>query len=91
MPRIPNLMLENVSYLYETDEDAQLGTKTGGTGFWIGVQSEEFPERSDVYGVTCKHVVKPKDPKGCISGEWQRGRIGRKKRDGLQCAQNEKN
>ncbi len=60
MPRIDPMILDSVFYLYETEEDAKNGTQTGGTGFFVGVRSEAFPERSVLYAVTCKHIVKPK-------------------------------
>lgn len=67
MPRIDVSILDSVFYLYETDYDANEGIQTGGTGFFVGVQSERFPERSDVYAITCKHIVKPNDHTGFTS------------------------
>lgn len=66
MPRIPEESLQCVFYLYETEDDAIYGVQTGGTGFFVGVQSTRFPERSDVYAITCKHIVKPQEGTGFV-------------------------
>ncbi len=60
MPRIPEQLLQIVFYPYETEDDAINGEQTRGTGFFEGIQSERFPERSDIYAITCKHMVNPK-------------------------------
>jgi hypothetical protein len=67
MPRIRDDILDCVFYLYESLEDAQSGESSGGTGFFVGVESEVFPNRVDTYAVSCQHVVKPKDSSSSAS------------------------
>ncbi len=56
MPRIPSGTLDCVCYLYETEEDARLGKKFGGTGFLVSVPSRH-PGRCFFYAVTNRHVA----------------------------------
>lgn len=61
MPRIPDKVLNTVFYLYSTEEDAKQGSNFGGTGFFLGFQSELYPdELTHYYAVSnwhnvCKH------------------------------------
>jgi hypothetical protein len=55
MPRIDNEYLDCVLYLYPSEADAENGTRTGGSGFWVGmpISSEEWA----VYAVTNRHII----------------------------------
>jgi hypothetical protein len=55
VPRIPDEYLDCVLYLYPSEADAEDGTRTGGSGFWVGM-----PVSSDawtVYAVTNRHII----------------------------------
>jgi len=44
MPRIPDEALHGAVFLYETIDGAREGSECGGTGFVVGVPSEQFPQ-----------------------------------------------
>jgi hypothetical protein len=57
MPKIPERLLKSVFYLYRTVEDANKRKNHGGTGFFVGVPSEQHRGRSYIYGISNWHVV----------------------------------
>jgi hypothetical protein len=58
MPRIPPYYLDNVCYLYDSEESARAGREFGGTGFLVTVRSEQFPKLLLwAYAVTNWHVA----------------------------------
>lgn len=57
MPKIPDMMLDSVFYLYESEEDAKAGIGFGGTGFLVFIPSKVSPEGGYVYGITNWHVA----------------------------------
>ena len=57
MPRISDDFLHGCIYLYPSEQDARDGTKTGGSGFIVGVPLENAPDRSVLYAVSNRHVV----------------------------------
>ena len=56
MPRIPPKVLNGVCYLYATLADAEAGSKHGGTGFFVHLQSA-VPGKGFGYIVTNWHVA----------------------------------
>jgi hypothetical protein len=65
VPRIDETTLECVAYLYESEEDAKLGRKSGGCGFWLGVEPSDDLQNLmwHSYFVTAAHVVRG----GCLA------------------------
>ena len=57
MPRIKDFFLECVVYLYPSKQDAKDGKAIGGSGFIVGVPSEEVLGTGFLYVVTNRHVV----------------------------------
>lgn len=57
MPRIPDIFLDSVIYLYRTVDAARSGESAGGTGFLVGIQSEKHPNVVFLYAVTNNHVI----------------------------------
>ncbi len=57
MPRIPDGALSQIVYLYPSVVDAENGSKTGGSGFFVTVPSLVIPGRGILYAVTNAHVV----------------------------------
>ena len=57
VPRIADLILDCVVYIYPSVDHAQAGEEWGGTGFLVGWQSEAHKELAYLYCVTNKHVV----------------------------------
>lgn len=60
MPRIADALTRTIIYLYQTIEDAENGTPSGGTGFLVGVPYEQkFNDRNryHTYLVTNEHVI----------------------------------
>jgi hypothetical protein len=58
MPRIPPTALDCVFYLYPDKEAADQGRDFGGSGFFVGMPSEKFPNNVvHVYAVTNWHVA----------------------------------
>src|ERR1035438_6289085 len=57
MPPINEAYLDSVIYLYGSSADAKEGIAAGGSGFLVGIRSEELPENWYLYAVTNKHVV----------------------------------
>lgn len=56
LPRVPPRLLSCCVFLYASRDDAEKGENSKGTGFIVGVQSEDAT-RSFAYVVSCKHVV----------------------------------
>ena len=57
MPRTPDDFLECIVYAYPTVEAAEQGSKAGGSGFLIVVESEKYPKLGSRYLVTNSHVA----------------------------------
>jgi hypothetical protein len=57
MPRIRDEVLDCVIYLYSSEDDAEKGVRTGGSGFLAAVPSEIIPKRQHPYVVSNRHVV----------------------------------
>lgn len=57
MPRIPDELLSNVIYLYESYSDAETGKEIGGTGFLTAVKSKVDPTKAHLVAVTNYHVA----------------------------------
>jgi hypothetical protein len=57
MPKIDPEILDCVFFLYRTREDADKNEKSGGTGFFVGIPSEKFPEHHYAYAISNWHVV----------------------------------
>ena len=58
MPRWPDEVLDCTVFLYQTVEEAESGSKTGGCGFLTGIPWDSNPEKRHVYAVTNYHVAK---------------------------------
>ena len=74
MARIPDEILDCSVFLYPSkdDADAEEGSVAGGTGFLVGVSSDDVPELWYFYVVTNKHVVTGlKNDKGDYEGGSQ--------------------
>jgi hypothetical protein len=63
MPRLPDLILDCVVYLYRSEDAAYEGEQAGGTGFLVGVKSQVSSDGMYAYLVTNKHVVAHRDLK----------------------------
>jgi hypothetical protein len=59
MPRIPDWYLDSIIYLYPCETGAKAGKKAGGTGFLVGIVSEELEHWVEMYAVTNHHVIDP--------------------------------
>jgi hypothetical protein len=58
MFRVPEDILNCSIYLYGSEEDAENGRHSGGSGFLVGIPSEIFPAAGVyIYAVTNRHVV----------------------------------
>jgi len=58
MPKIPLQLLDSTFYLYKNRDDAEKGKNYGGTGFFITVPSEKYPDEIIyIYGISNWHVV----------------------------------
>jgi hypothetical protein len=57
MPRIRDATLETVFYLYPSRAAAEAGRSVGGTGFFVGIESEAVPGNWFVLAVSNRHVV----------------------------------
>lgn len=58
MPRIPPTILDCVFYLYPDEAAANEGHNFGGTGFFVAMPSERFPDKfAHLYAVSNWHVV----------------------------------
>lgn len=58
MPKIPKRLIDCTFYLYSNKEDAEKGINYGGTGFFITVPSEKYPnEIIYIHAVTNWHNV----------------------------------
>jgi len=58
MPRIDDLLLDSVIYIYQSTDDAENGEQAGGTGFLVSIQSEVNKEIGYMYAITNSHVIK---------------------------------
>src|SRR5688500_19015445 len=63
MPRINEVFLDCVVYLYPTVEDAETGYASGGTGFLVGYPVQDYPHLCHLYAVTNSHVISEADSK----------------------------
>ena len=57
MPRIPDMLLDCVVYLYPDADSARQGKKTGGAGFLLDFYMPQPINKTAYYVVTCKHVA----------------------------------
>lgn len=57
MPRIDDILLDSVVYLYPSADEAKEGVSYGGSGFLVLIESEEEPWDGYAYAVTNKHVI----------------------------------
>jgi len=57
MPRIRDTTLETVFYLYPSRAAAEAGERVGGTGFFVGIESQSVPGNWFVLAVSNRHVV----------------------------------
>ena len=57
MPHLPSEILDCVFYLYRTRADAESGAPFGGTGFFVGVPSDDQRQGDFIYAVTNWHVA----------------------------------
>jgi hypothetical protein len=58
MPRIPPAVFDSVFYLYHSELAASEGREFGGSGFFVGMPSERFPDKLvHVHAVTNWHVA----------------------------------
>lgn len=55
--RIPDEWQSNSIYLYPSEHDAHERTRTGGSGFLLGFDSDRLPGLQTVYAVTNAHVI----------------------------------
>lgn len=57
LPRINDLTLKSVFFVYPSEQDAIDGAELGGSGFFYAVESEFNPAFGYIYAVTCKHII----------------------------------
>ena len=57
LPKVPDIILRNIVYLYSDPEHAENSDKTGGSGFFIGFESKVISKKGDLYVVTNRHVI----------------------------------
>ena len=57
MPRIEDSLLDAVVYMYDSEEDAREGIRTGGSGFLATIPIPGFGRSPQSFVVTNKHVV----------------------------------
>jgi hypothetical protein len=58
MPRIYDAFVDCAIYLYASEDDAERGEKSGGSGFLLGVPTTDLPTNGwFTYAVTNRHVV----------------------------------
>jgi len=57
LARIAPQFLESVIYLYPSKDAAKDGKNAGGSGFIVGVTSEQFADIFYLYAVTNRHVI----------------------------------
>lgn len=57
MPRIPDLILDCVVYLYPSEQAALENSNLGGSGFLVLVKSATHPNASHIHAVTNAHVI----------------------------------
>lgn len=55
---IPTPYLNCAVFIYETEAHANAGTFSGGSGFFVGVPLEVNKEKTQLYVVTARHVLK---------------------------------
>src|SRR5579863_4354365 len=58
MPRIPDILLDSVIYLYPTTMDAENGERAGGTGFLVSEPATVRGAPAALYAVTNSHVIR---------------------------------
>jgi hypothetical protein len=58
MPRIPDILLDTVIYLYPTAMDAEGGARVGGTGFLVSVPASTAGVPAALYAVTNSHIIR---------------------------------
>lgn len=58
MPRVADRFLEAVVYLYPSEQAAQSGVATGGTGFIVAVETSPGSDQGALFVVTISHVIR---------------------------------
>src|SRR5262245_51386850 len=76
VPRIPDQIRECVFYVYPDQATALAGERAGGSGFFVGRQSQVFEERYYVYAVTNRHVIARCGPSPVLTLHTDRGGLG---------------
>src|SRR5450755_4549521 len=56
VPRVPEVFVNSVVYMYGSVDAAERGDPVGGCGVLVGVGFEKFPDFCHVYVVTNAHV-----------------------------------
>jgi hypothetical protein len=59
VPRISDMILDCVVYIYPSVNHAEAGEKWGGSGFLVGIPSEAHEDWNYIYCITNQHVVRP--------------------------------
>ncbi len=57
MPRVPDVLLNSIIYLYPDRESADAGAEVGGSGFLLFMYSEKAAPACHLYAVTSRHVI----------------------------------
>ena len=57
MPGLPDQLLETIVFLYQTEEDAEVDSPSGGCGWLTSVPWSSNPNQHHIYVVTNRHVV----------------------------------
>jgi len=57
MPRIDDLLMNTVFYVYPTAEDAEIGSEFGGTGFFLMIPLDGYDHFGFIYAISNVHVI----------------------------------
>jgi hypothetical protein len=57
MPRVDDMLLKTVFYIFPSIEEANEGGDYGASGFFLNISSEVDPGRGYVYAITNSHVI----------------------------------
>jgi hypothetical protein len=58
MPKVDEMLLDSVVYVYPSMEDAKQGVAYGGSGFLVTIELKNEPGFGFIYAVTNKHVIR---------------------------------
>ncbi len=76
MPRIYDIYLESIVYIYPSEQDAINGERVGGCGFLYGIPSDVVEDSYHVYVVTNRHVaIRPENPNPAIRINTKTGKF----------------